>query len=290
MAPPRTRRTAPYVERLVERDGKSIYVRDYPGPEPALVVMHGFPDAMELYDLLLPHLIGRRRLVLFDFIGWGRSDKGEGIAYTFDHLKRDLDAVIEQLGLQRPDLVAHDASGPPAIEWAIEHANAVGRLVLLNTFYMMTPGLRPPEGVLLYMLPGLKYLVRYVNSASRGKFNRALYHWQLRRFIRDPHVKAWFVPYLYTGWVSSWPAFRDLVGSLFWYSMSRARGWRINRLRAYTGRVRIIFGARDPYLNVHVARRFARLFPNADLFLLDRACHYVQVDEPATVAELILGT
>jgi haloalkane dehalogenase len=266
-------------DRTIPRDdGKPIYTREFPGPEPAVVLMHGFPDAMELYDLLLPHLVGRRRVVLFDFVGWGRSEKGEGIAYTFDNLKRDLDAVIAQLGLHRPDLVAHDASGPPAIEWAIEHPDRVGHLVLLNSFYMMTRGLRPPEGVLLYMLPGLKYVFRWINRGSGGKFNEVLYRWQLRRFIRDPWLKARFVPYLYSGWVTSWPAFRDLVGSLFWYSISRARKARMDRLRAYTGPVRIIFGARDPYLNERVARRFAREFSNSELFLLPSACHYVQVD------------
>lgn len=270
-------------------DGRRIYAREFPGPEPALVLMHGFPDAMELYDLLLPYVVGRRRVVLFDFVGWGRSDKGEGIAYTFDNLKRDLHTVIVQLGLDRPDLVAHDASGPPAIEWAVEHPDRVGELILLNSFYMLTPGLRPPEGVLLYMLPGLKYLFRWFNRQSHGKFNEVLYRWQLRRFIRERELKDWFVPYLYAGWTTSWPAFRDLVGSLFWYSISRAAKARVDRLRAYTGRVRIIFGARDPYLNVHVARRFAQEFRNSTVCLFASAYHYVQVDEPAAVAQLILG-
>ena len=51
-----------------------------------------------------------------------------------------------------------------------------------------------------------------------------------------------------------------------------------------------MFGADDPYLNAHVARRFARLFPNAQLQLIDRARHYVQVDEPKAVAEAILNS
>ena len=49
----------------------------------------------------------------------------------------------------------------------------------------------------------------------------------------------------------------------------------------------MIFGSRDRYLNARVARRFAGLFPNSELHLLDNAGHYVQVDEPAQVADLI---
>ena len=44
--------------------------------------MHGFPDNTHLYDRLLPHLAGRRPVVRFDFLGWGRSDKPAGYPYT----------------------------------------------------------------------------------------------------------------------------------------------------------------------------------------------------------------
>jgi pimeloyl-ACP methyl ester carboxylesterase len=40
---------------------------------------------------------------------------------------------------------------------------------------------------------------------------------------------------------------------------------------------------------VRVARRFHELFPDSELFLLPTARHYVQVDEPAEVARLILA-
>jgi haloalkane dehalogenase len=54
--------------------------------------------------------------------------------------------------------------------------------------------------------------------------------------------------------------------------------------------VRIVFGAADPYLNVHVARWLARLFPTTQLTLLPGARHYVQVDEPARVAAAVIDS
>jgi len=59
----------------------------------------------------------------------------------------DVDAVIEQLQLQQVVLVAHDASGPPAIDWALGHADRVAALVLLNTYYGAMPTLRAPEAI-----------------------------------------------------------------------------------------------------------------------------------------------
>ena len=77
-------RTMVYQETFVQRDQHRIYVRDHPGAEPTIVVMHGFPDNLHLYDRLLPHLSPPRRVVAFDFLGWGNSDKPAGYPYTTD--------------------------------------------------------------------------------------------------------------------------------------------------------------------------------------------------------------
>src|SRR5437588_3158066 len=101
--------TLSYTEHVVQRGPYHLYAREYAGEGPAIVLMHGFPDNLHLYDRLVPHLLGRR-LVVFDFLGWGSLDKPEGYPYTADNQALDLDAVIDHLGLQSVVLVAHDAS------------------------------------------------------------------------------------------------------------------------------------------------------------------------------------
>src|SRR5262245_36744682 len=67
-----------YRETFVQRGRHRIYVREHPGAEPPIILMHGFPDNTHLYDRLVPHLAPPRRVVLFDFLGWGESDKPAG--------------------------------------------------------------------------------------------------------------------------------------------------------------------------------------------------------------------
>ena len=95
-----------YHETFVRRDQHRIYVRDHPGADPPIILMHGFPDNLHLYDRLLPHLSPPRRVVTFDFLGWGGSDKPTGYPYTTANQVGDLDAVINQLGLGPVILVA----------------------------------------------------------------------------------------------------------------------------------------------------------------------------------------
>jgi hypothetical protein len=118
-------RKTPYSESFVKHNEHSIYVREYAGDGPQIILMHGFPDNLHLHDRLIPYLSPPRHLVAFDFLGWGNSDKPRGYAYTSQNQKLDLDAVIKQLKLGRVVLVAHDASGPPAIDWAIDNSTAL---------------------------------------------------------------------------------------------------------------------------------------------------------------------
>lgn len=87
-----------------------LHARDYAGEEPAIVLLHGFPDNQHCTTGSCPKLV-RRQVVTFDFLGWGRSDKPAGYAYTASNQTSDLDAVITHLQLASVVLVAHDASG-----------------------------------------------------------------------------------------------------------------------------------------------------------------------------------
>ncbi len=48
--------TLPYTEHVVQRGPYHLTAREYPGEELPIVLMHGFPDTLHLYDRLLPWL------------------------------------------------------------------------------------------------------------------------------------------------------------------------------------------------------------------------------------------
>jgi haloalkane dehalogenase len=274
-----------YQETWIRHGEHRIYSRTYEGTGPTIVLMHGFPDNMRLYDKLVPYLTSGRKVVTFDFLGWGASDKPAGYPYTATNQTADLDAVIDQLGLDQVVLVAHDASGPPAIDWALAHPDRVARLVLLNTYYGWVPGLRRPEAIFLYSTPVLRNLARFVMRKAT-RLDARLYHWQVGRFIGDDTTRRELLPLLYDEFQAARPAFWRLNDDLLSTVFSRRR--QRPRLRTFPRPVRIVFGAADPYLNVRVARAFHKEFPHSELFLIPKARHYVQVDEPQQVAELIV--
>lgn len=183
-------------------------------------------------------------------------------------------------------LVAHDASGPPAIDWALANPGRVATLVLLNTYYHWIPALRRPTAIALYSTPVVAAAARAV-VRRRPDLDRRLYTWQVGKFIHDPQIRELLIPQLYEQFLPARPAFWRLNDDLLGTVLTRRR--RIPQLRRFGQPVRVIFGAEDRYLNPRVARNFAALFPDSALRLLDGAGHYVQVDKPQQVADLIVS-
>jgi hypothetical protein len=109
-----------YKESWVKGNGHRIDAREYPGQEPAIVLMHGFPDNLHLYDRLLPHLTPPRRVITFDFLGWlrqahrlplhrrqpdprpGRGDRPAGPAAGDCGGPRRLRSARHRLGVEAP--------------------------------------------------------------------------------------------------------------------------------------------------------------------------------------------
>jgi len=149
----------PYSEHLVSHQGSNIYVRHYAGTGPAFVLMHGFPDNLHIYDRLIPALPDRQ-VITFDFLGWGASDKPTDYPYTSKQQEGELQAVLAALQIDQIIPVAHDASGPVAINWALDHLERVSALVLLNTYYGQAPTLRFPEFISLFADPAYTALSR----------------------------------------------------------------------------------------------------------------------------------
>jgi haloalkane dehalogenase len=275
----------PYQEHLVSYQAFNISVRHYAGTGPAFVLMHGFPDNLHIYDRLIPALAGRQVLT-FDFLGWGASDKPTNHAYTSKQQEGELHAVLDALQIDLAIPVAYDASGPVAINWALDHPQRVSSLVLLNTYYGQAPTLRFPEFISLFADPAYAALTRAM--AQDPTVAGWLLAWQGRQFGDDEQVLEALLPIVrpqFAGTPSTFPPFIGLTSDL--YATLQANTRRMADLKAFDRPVRIIFGAEDPYLNPGVARSLHEALPTSDLWLLPKKGHWPQLGGASEVAQLL---
>jgi haloalkane dehalogenase len=137
--------------------GGQLHVVDHRGDDPAFVLMHGFPDDHHIYDRVAP-LLAPRRVVAFDFFGYGRSGRAPDDAPSAIAPHADLAAVLDALDLERVVLVGHDAGGAVAVDYALGHPERVEHLVFMDAFYGHAPQLHLPEMIRLFADPNFTRL------------------------------------------------------------------------------------------------------------------------------------
>jgi len=286
--------TPSFVEHHVARGEGKVYARDYPGDGPAFVLMHGFPDNLHIWDDLVPHLVASgRRVVTFDFLGFGASDKPAGAAYSFAQQLGDLEAVVESLGLGKIVPVAHDSSGIASLNYALAHPQGIDSVIMLNSAYAEDSTVLWPELVTLFATQSLRALAMAI-AQSPEQFGWLL-TWQQQKFFealpgaQKPHFSAFLGPVIRDNFLvqpGSGPAFAQLAAQFFDAHIENAK--RLPQLKALDIPVKLIWGKFDPYITVAVAERRMSQLKHPSLTVVP-AGHWLQVDEPQQVAAAVLA-
>jgi haloacetate dehalogenase len=103
---------------------------------PPLLLLHGFPQSHAMWHKVVPLLADRFALVLPDLRGYGDSDKPASDAAHLPYSKRamaaDNVALMRALGFERFAVCGHDRGGRVAHRMALDHPQAVERLMLLD--------------------------------------------------------------------------------------------------------------------------------------------------------------
>jgi haloacetate dehalogenase len=123
------------ISRTVEREGVQLHTRSG-GHGPALLLLHGHPQTMVMWHRVLPFLTPHFSVVLTDLRGYGDSARPDACADHSAHSKRamalDAVAVMQAHGFSRFSVLAHDRGARVAHRLAVDHPNAVERMMLLD--------------------------------------------------------------------------------------------------------------------------------------------------------------
>lgn len=284
----------PYEEHRISRGEGDIYVRDYGGTGPALILMHGFPDHMGIYDDLVPHLVAAgRRVVLFDFLGFGSSDKPDGARYDFAQQLGDLEAVVQALDLRTVALVPHDSSGIVGINFAIAHPDMVAALYILNSAFDASSLPHWPEMIILFADPDLAALASAI-AVDPAQFGWLL-RWQQGRFaaslspaqrVRFEQVIGPLIADNFIRQPGAGPAFAQMTAAF--HAELQLNSGRLDLLRTLDMPVKVIWGIADPYLTMEMGRERAARFRHGTFHPI-AAGHWLQSDEPTLVAREMLS-
>lgn len=276
------------------REVGGTFVRTGPaeGGEPALLV-HGLGGSSLNWTDLVALLAGRVEAEMLDLPGFGRSAPPAG-GYA---LRTHVRAVVERIqarGAGPVHLFGNSLGGAVATVVAARRPDLVRTLTLVSP---ALPSLRPRRGsdplLPLLLLPGLDALARR-RLAAVGPEQRARAVVEL--CYADPSQVS---PQRLAEAVEEvrrrgllghegdalTRSLRGLVASYL------ARGerslWR--QAATVTAPTLVVWGTQDRLVDVALAPRAARTFPDSRLLVLDGVGHVAQLERPETVARAFVG-
>ena len=109
-------------------NGINLYYETHGAGRP-MILLHGGLGSGEMFGPILPALAADHQVVAVDLQGHGRTadiDRPLDIRLMAD----DIAALIDHLGLEKPDLVGYSLGGGVAFWTAVKHPDKVGKLVM----------------------------------------------------------------------------------------------------------------------------------------------------------------
>jgi pimeloyl-ACP methyl ester carboxylesterase len=267
-------------------DERAIFMRRL-GEGPPMTLLHGFPSSSHDWAKVAPALARTHELLLFDFLGFGASEKPAEHKYSL-HEQADLvEALWAREGVSSTLVVAHDYAVSVTQELLARRAQGalaseiVGVHLLNGGLY---PDLHRPQPVQLALL-----------DPEQGPRIGALMNEEL------------VVQGLRSTFAESFDAGADSVD--IWRSMSRDDGQLIgHRLIRYlvdreqhgerwiaaleSSDVPVAFtwGMLDPISGAHMAQQIRARMPDAPFQALADVAHWPQLEAPERVLAALLGS
>ncbi|MGJ6967091.1 alpha/beta fold hydrolase [Streptosporangium sp. G11] len=124
-----------FAEERVGTGEAELFVR-HGGSGPPVLLLHGHPRTHATWHRVAPSLADGHTVVCPDLRGYGRSSKPETTAdhepYSKRAMARDCLALMRALGHERFAVVGHDRGTYVAQRLAMDHPDAVTRLVVMD--------------------------------------------------------------------------------------------------------------------------------------------------------------
>ena len=286
--------TFPFTPHFSGVSGNRIHYVDEGKGEPVILI-HGLPTWSYLYRNIIPRLSDERRVIAPDYLGFGKSDSPYDVDYTVAMHVDALERLVLELDLTDITLVLHDWGGMIGTGVALRHPDRIKRMVVMNT--MMPLGL-PIEEILAehnqksdwfsWAAPAeergdLEVVMRNLSFTVLSLMRRA--GLQNMAQVDDTWLRAYSQPFASPEECTAAYAFPKSIvtGTVRFETAEEAV---VEKLRAKP--TMMIYGMKDcSLLPDYFIPIFEAGFPGAPVFKLENAGHYLQEDEPETVALLI---
>ncbi len=265
--------------------GHQIFIRERDGSRarPPVLFLHGYPSSSYDWRHALEWL-GDRRLITFDFLGFGLSAKPRSQVYSLLTQADIVEAVVARYAAEPVILVAHDMGSSVATELlARDLENRLSfdlvSVLLFNASLVL-------ERASLTM--SQKLLRSPIGPLATRMTTQTAFRWQFGKIFSREH------PLSAQEAADQWSLLAYNKGHrqlhrLIFYLHERviyAHRWK-GALRDWPGRLELAWAELDPICTEAVLQAVLELRPHAPLTRLHKLGHYPQLEDPHAAIEVI---
>jgi pimeloyl-ACP methyl ester carboxylesterase len=268
-------------QRWVRIGGRATNVVDIGSGPDTIVFVHGLAGSWQNWLEQIPHFARSHRVIAPDLPGFGHSEMpGEKI--SIPGYGRLLDALLQELGVERAAFVGNSMGGFVAAEVSIQFPALVDRLVLVSAAGLSLEDRRDLQ-VLSFTRrteTALAFLSGWVATRSETLTRRP----RMRRLLlqnvayRAEKLPAPLIAEQVRG--SGKPGFVDAFDALTHYSVR-------DRLEEISCPTLVVWGEKDRLVPVRGAWEFERLIPDARAVVWAKTGHVAMFERPDAFNRLL---
>lgn len=263
----------PEIGRQLRTGGFNSNVHDVGSGAPVLLIHGSGPgvSAWANWRLVIPALARQRRVIAPDMVGFGYTDRPQGVQYNMDTWVQQAIDLLDTLGLERVDLVGNSFGGALAIALAIRAPHRVRRLVLMGSV-----------GVVFPITPGLDAVWGYQPSFEAMRELLDIFAWS-RELVSDELAQLRYEASIRPGFQESFAAMFPAPRQRWVDAMASPEA----AIRALPHETLIIHGREDRVIPLSNSLTLAGLIPNAQLHVFGHCGHWTQIEHNARFNRLV---
>lgn len=250
-----------------EHDGCLLHYEEHGQGEP-LVLLHGLGSSSQDWEMQVPELSQRYRVILMDIRGHGQSSKPRA-GYRIKTFSEDLLALLEHLGTGPVHFTGLSMGGMVGFQFAVDHPQWLRSLCIVNSAPEVKRRTRA-DWVWWAKRWGLARILS-VETVGKGLAERLFpkpEQFELRRKMAERWARNDKRAYL-----KSFDAIVD---------------WGVQERIGQIACPTLVIAADHDYTPIHLKERYVALMPQAKLAVIEDSRHATPLDQPQVFNQTLL--